>query len=379
MLWLIPVINVQAQIQVQTGISQAYDDNPFRLVEPVASWISIADLGLQYDFDHVSLSYEGSFTRFDEILEHNFYWHQASLFGGGEKIKWSMYFEQSINGMDYTLYDHTAAVGTFDYQLNTSTMKFYGTGIVTYNYYPQLSEVDNFYLHTNIRFNKSFRTRTSLLAGLGISYKYYPNSTVTAAPVLSLLPSLSGQGGGYRGGFGGNSDGSYQIYSSTESSYTSQLQWWVRLAQSITSFTGLALQYKRWITLDGYNRYVSGIIYDYNDESALFDDPMGYELRSVQVELTQLLLFQSILKLGYERNTKNYNVQGIYTDQETYRESPLREDQNEYISVSLRKSLPWDEMLLDFELLYQWLLNNSNSYWYNYRSNNLALQINLYF
>jgi hypothetical protein len=213
-------------------------------------------------------------------------------------------------------------------------MKLYGTGIVTYNYYPQLSDIDNYY---------------------------------------------SGWGGGYRGGFGGDSDSSYQIYSSTESSYTTQLQWWVRLAQSITPFTGLALQYRQWMTLDGYNRYVSGIIYDFNDESALFDDPLGYELQSIQVELTQLLPFQSILKLGYERNTKDYTLQGIYTDQDTYSDSPLREDQNEYVSVSFRKSLPWGEMILDFELLYQWLLNHSNSYWYNYKSNNLALQVNLYF
>ena len=377
-----PFHSISAQIQVQSGISHAYDDNPFRLVEPEANWISTLDLGLQYDFSKVSLSYEGSFTRFDRLMERNFYWHQISVFGTGEKINWSLSLDESFNGTDYDIYNQTAAGVSVDYQFKFRLFTLSGSGSFIYNYYPQLKDINNYFAHTDLQIRKSLPTRTTIIGGVGISYKYYPYSVTTETPQLSLYPVLSIKDGGYGGGFGGGtggSSGSYQIYTSAETPYAAQMQLWIRLAQSVFSKTGVAVQYLRWISLSGYNRSITGVIYDYNDESAIFDDPLGYELQSLHAEFTQLLPFQAILKIGYDFGDKNYTTQGIYTSELAYSDSVFRVDNNKYLSISLQKYFMVGKMLLNVELLYQWLYNNSNSYWYNYKSGNMAVLLNWHF
>jgi hypothetical protein len=139
------------------------------------------------------------------------------------------------------------------------------------------------------------------------------------------------------------------------------------------------VQYLRWISLSGYNRSVMGVIYDYNDESAIFDDPLGYELQSLHAEFTQILPYAATLKISYDLGAKDYTSQGIYTNQGTYSDSILRVDDNKYVSISLQKNFKVGKMILDVEFLYQWLKNNSNSYWYNYQSANMAVLLNWYF
>jgi hypothetical protein len=367
-----------AQIQVQTGFSHAYDNNPFRLTEQEASWISTFELGLQHDFNTVSLSYEGNFIRFDRLMERNFYWHMFSLFGAGEKTSWGFFIEQSHNSTDYNFYDHLAAVANLDFQFKFRSWTLYWSGNLNYNSYPRIEEINNYLFYTYIRLHKSFPTRTTFIGGTVFSYKYYPYSYAIKSPQMSLLPVLSSWGGGYHGGFGGNEQ-TFQIYTTEETRYATQIQLWIRLAQAITPSTGVAVQYQDWISLSGQNRSIAGVMYDYNDESSIFDDPHGYELQSIHAEFTQLLPYQFILKLAYDVGNKNYTSQEIYQDAITYNTSILRSDDNKHLNISLQKSINLGEMILDIKLLYRWLNNNSNSYWYNYNSTYIAVLLNWYF
>jgi hypothetical protein len=86
-----------------------------------------------------------------------------------------------------------------------------------------------------------------------------------------------------------------------------------------------------------------------------------------------------MLKIGYDFGDKNYTTQGIYTSELAYSDSVFRIDNNKYLSISLQKNFMVGEMILNIELLYQWLYNNSNSYWYNYKSGNMAVLLNWYF
>ena len=51
-----------SQWRADMYLNQAYDSNPFRLPEPEASWVTTADLGLQYDFGGVAVSYQSNYT-----------------------------------------------------------------------------------------------------------------------------------------------------------------------------------------------------------------------------------------------------------------------------------------------------------------------------
>jgi hypothetical protein len=377
-LQVLTVTTAFAQIQAQTSISQVYDQNPFRLVEQEASWISNFEIGLQYDFNAVALSYEGNFTRFDRLLERNFYWHQFSLSGGGEKTNWNILLEQTLNGVDYEFYDHRAAIANLYLKFTPRLFNLFLSGSFTYNIYPQIAEINNFLLYAQLRLHKSFPSRTTLIGGSGVSYKYYTNPLLNVEPQLSIRPVPTIYEGGYRGGFGGNG-GAAQLNSAAETRYASQVQFWLRLAQSVFSTTGLAVQYQQWISLNGYNRSLSGIIYDYNDESSIFDDPLGYHLQSAHVELTQLLPYYAVLKLSYDQEDKQYTTQGIYTDPAAYSANILRADNQNYFSISLQKSIQIQEMILDVELRAEVLKNNSNSYWYNYESAYAGIMLNWYF
>jgi hypothetical protein len=88
---------VMAQWHANVYFNQAYDSNPFRLPEPEESWVSTFDIGIQRNFKKISLSYTGSFSRFQNMMDRNHYWHQLALFGSSSKTRWGIYAEQRLN------------------------------------------------------------------------------------------------------------------------------------------------------------------------------------------------------------------------------------------------------------------------------------------
>ena len=100
------------------------------------------------------------------------------------------------------------------------------------------------------------------------------------------------------------------------------------------------------------------------------------------MELTQLLPFGIVLKGAYYNNKKNYATQGIYINEEDYGTDELREDTRKNAWVTLQKKIS-SKFLgsnnMSVNLTHQWMENESNSYWYNYKSTytGLGLSINL--
>ena len=175
---------------------------------------------------------------------------------------------------------------------------------------------------------------------------------------------------------------STRTYTNFENTSVSQLVFWLRLAQSITPTTGLAVHYQNRYLITGMDRFISGLSYGYTQESSLFDDPMSYEGHSLGLELTRLLLFEMSLKFGTYYTTKNYSAQGVYLNEEDYSENILREDKHKTAFLSLQKNLNLnfrDGSELIFHLDYQWTNNKSNSYWYDYSNQIYSAGIELQF
>jgi hypothetical protein len=180
-------------------------------------------------------------------------------------------------------------------------------------------------------------------------------------------------GSGGQGGF-------YYTSSQAEIPQAAQLFLSFRLAQSITSSTGLALQYNNRINLNAYDRSIAGLIPGYSTESQIFDDPVSYEAQIYGLELTQLLPFQMALRSAGYYQEKQYVAQGIFTDPENFTESVLRNDTYNTFWVTLEKRFKFElfnETSLALQAYYQWVKNNSNSYWYNYTSQYISISLQL--
>jgi hypothetical protein len=178
----------------------------------------------------------------------------------------------------------------------------------------------------------------------------------------------SGVGKGYHHGAGGGffSASSFMNFEPTS---VTQMLFWLRIAQSLTPTTGLALHYSNRTLLTGADRFISGISYSYSQESEIFNDPMGYESHALGIDMTKILPLDIFLKLSAYYLTKNFSSQGIYTNAETYISEVLRNDKYKTILLNLKKAFSFSNgNVVSLIFNYQVLENESNSYWYNYKN-----------
>lgn len=366
------------QFKFSLSASQSYESNPFRYTEERESWVSEYNLGMQYDFNILMLSYNGSYNRFESFTDRNFYWQQIALFKRFETSETGVYYEQRLNNELYNVYDYSAFNFYFNQRFLSDVINIFWNSDVALNSYNQLEDLNHYLLRTALKFQKSFQSRTTIIAGAGFKYKNYINNQIIEQTSNVVRLSVLGNGSGHGNGPGmrgrdfsgyGYSDSMAVHFSEVPATAVSQLNGWVRLAQSLFKATGLALQYSQSILLNGNNRDISGLTYNYADESQFFDDPLGYEQRTIGGELTQLLPWMLQMKAGYYFTTKDYAVQTIYIDAENTSDSVLRSDDRHIFWLSLNRRFNihmFANELLVVSLDFSKLNNSSNSYWYNY-------------
>lgn len=359
------------------SIDQSYESNPFRYPDEQSSLVSELGMGIQYDWHTFSMSYSGNFSRFETMMERNFYWHQAAGFGQLNNTQYGFTFEQNLNRNEYELFNLNIWSMYINQYFNLWDINFYGNINGELNEYKELEELDNYQIDAGLKLHKSYEIGTTIILGSMIHYKKYlnPNVNITADTVT--------QSGGHGHGMHGNQQGYINYsYLESEAPTVSQIQLWLRLAQSITQTTGLALQARTRLLLGGTNRSLAGISYNYADESQIFDDPLSYESKSIGVELTQLFPFSMVLKGSYYFTEKDYSVQGIYLSFEVYDNTILRNDTQINSNVSLQRSFKYSllgDAIVTLKLTFHYLNNDSNSYLYNYENQFINLGITMDF
>ncbi len=363
---------LHAQLQSYVYFNEAYESNPFLIPEPQESWVSTLEGGLQLNFSSLALSYNGSYTSFSNFEDRSYYWHQAAFFGSFARTNLGVYLNQRFNRSDYSVYNYNTITAYVNHSETINSVNLYLASNVSLNNYPEIQEIDNLEINGTVRLNKSFETRTTVIAGFSLHYKDYTSSY----SYIDTLTRTSGSGSG-----GSQSSTMQTILQPVEvdAPSVSQMEYWMRLAQSLSQTTGLALQYRARNNIKGAVRYLPGLPYNYNQESEIFDDPMGYELQSIGADITQLLPGQLILKASTYLGKKNYTVQGIYTDSETFVEEVLRTDEYQTSHMSLQKNFNIHNTRLTIALWYRWINNKSNSYWYNYKNHygSISLSLNI--
>jgi hypothetical protein len=362
-------------------MEQEYNTNPFGIPEPQEDQISRISMGLQKDWNKLSAQYFGSYLTYLETSIRNYYWHQLYLGGGGKNTGWNLSIENRINHEEYNIYDYLSVQTGILHTANSYGILWRLNGTGSLNNFLQIPELNNLRFTASGSLNRSFQSRTSMIAALSFSYKYYleediqvqlpQDSSTVNQP--SMSPVQQGPGPGHGSGEGGK-DG-YYYTSSSDIPQAAQILLSLRLAQSITRSTGLAVQYQNRLNLNEYDRSIAGLIPGYTTESQIFDDPMSSESQSYGSELTQMLPYQFSAKLAVYYQQKQYVAQGIYVDQENYTDSILREDTFQTAWFTLEKRFNFNlltETNLAIHISYQWVDNNSNSFWYNYTSQNVS-------
>jgi hypothetical protein len=376
---------VFSQWSYSLSMNQEFNSNPFRLPEGEEDQISNIAMGIRHDWSAAALQYYGSFTRFQQNVARNFYWHQLHL-EGGDTTNWFINVDNRINRNEFEVYNYFAARTGLNHLYVAGKTYFRLGANANLNLYQNLSDINNILVGTYLSMNRSFQTRTSLFGTLSFQYKKYLETQSvsdpdTTASVLYQISQMPGQGGGGQGPGGGMGGGSGVYYvSQTESPSVAQLVLNARIAQSLIRYTGLAVQYQQRIAVIKQDRSLAGLIYGFDRESQIFDDPMGYQGPTVGIELTQILPWQFMLKGAGYYQEKDYLTQGIYLDSENFDETILRNDT--YRTYWLTLSKTWNPGFLNggnlgLELNYQWIDNNSNSYWYNYQNRYISAGIQL--
>jgi len=302
---------------------------------------------------------------------------------GGDSTSWSFLAENRLNRPEYIIYDYlTLRAGVNHNQLLKDFLWRLSGGVALNNFF-EIQDINNLIFNIYTSVQRSFFTRTSFIGTAALNYKYYLQEIPLADSVQTFIQSFNQlhQGGGQGPGHGGPGEGGgYQVYvPSSEQRGLTQLLLTLRIAQALTSSTGLAVQYQTSINFNEDDRSVTGLIYGYSTESQIFDDPMGYESNMFGSELTQLLPYQMSVKAAGYYQQKNYVAQGIYQDADNYNQSLLREDIYRTVWATLEKRFSiWDSGLA-LQLNFQWINNSSNSYWYDYESQffSLGLQADL--
>jgi hypothetical protein len=347
--------SIAAQWNFLFTFDREYSNNPFRYVSAEESWVSAFAFSLEHAFKYVHLGYSGYYSRFDAIGDRNFYWQQGYAVGEYKNAGLGISIEQRLDGKLYNFYDYQSAAGYTGYGLGGDTWNVQGSVGGSINTFPNVSELDNKKAWVTLHGRRSFQTKTSLFAGGTMYYKRY-DTVITYDEQAPTGPA-------------DNPD-------------VTQLALWLRLTQSITNTTGLAVYSQQRIITGGTNRFSS--IYWFNGalESEMFDDPMGYEGNSSGIELTQLLPSEIMMKVAYNTISKEYPDQGIFTGTDEYDTRYMREDSYRTFWIRVQKGIGLsaaDEIYLILSLNYQNIRNTSNSYWFGYKTSYISAGIDLVF
>ncbi len=353
--------NSFAQLSVSFSTLNGYNSNPFNVPNGEGSYINSFNLGLEYYYQKYGIGYYNNYTLFQSLTELNYYWHQLGGWYNTENTLWGIYAEQRINKNDYNYFDYTYFNTYLNYKGRLNSVYYLFNSSISYTNYTELSELNNLLVTFGLKASRSFETKTTLIGGIIFNNKHYSNSDI-----LTLNTRGRRMGGFYQ----------------SSATSLSQINIYGRISQSILPTLGIAAQYTYKDILSGTGKDLSTLNLAYNDESQIFDDPVSNEGSSFNFQITQVLPYEMKLQGNYFYNVKNYPAQGIYLDEENFDETILRKDTQEILNFGLSKSfdLSWTQVSrFTLMLQYNKILNESNSYWYDYSNDSVTLNLKLDF
>jgi hypothetical protein len=312
----------------------------------------------------------------------------AKPFGEQEENAWyagGTYFFR-LNKQPYNFYD-------FRQVLAYANAKYYldfENGLMTrmgyrfrYRAYANLDELSYSDHSVFIQFSKFLESKTTLIAELQLGNKLYISSPQTTLSGRSSSASGGMMGSGEMWGERVNTGmGSTMSVVSYDNPATTQLTGTLRVAQSLTSSTGLSLQYLARGNISPRTRFISNGGADYLSDEELWDDPYGYESNEWSLTLTQVLPWEMTGRAVGESSSKLYSRSIFLPGDTDVPTGPSRADKRFTMTVEIKKSFDRLLGILDdvvFSLGYFYLQNESNDTYYRFRNNSFSLGVSKQF
>ncbi|MCA9733810.1 hypothetical protein KC799_16865 [candidate division KSB1 bacterium] len=362
-----------AQFSKNIEISSWYDDNLYRSPNPLADVLTNLSIQLDYQPENsaVKYYYNGSFYRYNENALRNFSLHGLGLNYAnsfGEEGKHMVYLggDGTFRNNDevYNYYDYNQLYGyaNFRFKLNRFFLKTgYSFRFRSYNNLPDLTNTRHIIF---VQANKSFPTRTTVILEADLGYKYFTGR--------EIYTTVSGEDSFVRGSgrIGGRFSTSQYVSSIAEIPSLSQAIILARVTQSLHQKLGLYVQYRRQFGLATEGNYTNSE--DYYQDEELFDDPFSYASESISTQLTWMLPRSTKLQIGGALVGKEYLQEQAYVSAEdTLATGGDRSDDYNSVYLNLSKTFNVNKSWLKslyFSVYYNYIQNESNSYWYDYKN-----------
>ncbi len=385
LVWLLILMMVgwhSASAQTRFSISQVtgYDENIFRNYLEASDWVNQTAVNFQQILQvgklPLRLNYSGDLNLFYHYSDRLSHAHEAGLelvlnlskqlrcqFGAaGQLRKFSP---------DFEIYDYQtlAAYAQLDVQNWQATPIQMGYRFRQRDY-QNLSELSYQEHYGFFQIKHFFPTRTTFIGELNFGRKKYTNLQ-TAAKTVVVTPKTPSKGWGKRYGRGSSmmpSDTSMVAYNMT-ALQAQRVSLSLKLAQSLFFKTGVSFEYVRQLKPENNVRYLTGMDYSYSKDDELYDDPYAYSSHEGEVTLTQILPWQSTLKIYASWANKNY-LYTIAPDSSPgqIQTNEKRNDQQKLFGMSFQKNVKINRGLrsIGFYASANYLINASNDRYFDF-------------
>lgn len=381
LIWIIFWWN-QSSAQTRFSISQmtAYDQNIFRNYLAADDWVTQTSVNFQYDFElnklPIRFNYTGDLNLFYYYTDRLSHAHQIGLesilnFSEHTDFNFGAAGQLRKYQPDFEIYDYRTLIAfaqlRWDRWQTTPLQLGYRFRYRDYQNLSELSYQEHFGF---VQFKHFFPTRTTFIGELDFGQKKYINLQ-TAEPIIVVTPNKPGKGKGGRYGKGNMvmpSDTSIIAYNMAAlKAQRASLS--MKLAQSLFSKTGLSLEYLRQFQPANNIRYLAGMEYSYSKDDELYDDPYAYGSNGLEITLTQILPWQSTLKIYGSLIDKDY-LYSIAADS-SLSSNPVakkRNDRQQLIGTTWEKIFKLERGLknISFYLSANYLANESNDRYYDF-------------
>lgn len=364
-----------AQFTKDIEISSYSDDNLYRAPEPEKDWLTDASIQLNYQFPntHFNIYYQGNLFIYQDYAARDFSLNAIGLnhhVSFGKEDKQKFYFGADakfrLNDSDYNIYDYSQIYAYSNFRFNLDFM-FIKTGYhFRYRDYSNISDLSNQRHSFFVQANKSFPTKTTLILETNIGHKSFEGTRI----ITSTTSVSQGGNGKGKGKMSGNDNQDVTTTSVLEIPSLSQAVVLTRITQSLHNNIGLYIQYRRQFSLTNETDFRNSDGY-YQDEE-LFDDPFSYESESYSTQLTWMLPWSMKVQIGGAVTSKNYiSDEAFISSQDSVASGGTRLDDYKRIHLNFTKiffiNKNWLKSL-HIMLYYNYIDNESNSYWYDYKN-----------
>lgn len=292
------------------------DNNAYQLSDRVTTFL--LDAGYSWGEESVlDITYSGAFQHFARYTDHSATLHQLSLSyfpslteDESTTLEAAITASRRYGRESYTIYDNIAYNGQLQLEhtwgeIAQSKLLYSFTSI----HFPNLENFDAYEHFVQAQTSLFFPTRTTVIVRGQVGAKIYEPLTYTRTDTIIITPTPPGQGHGTGGTSPSITTRTTRITGSSATS--SQVKVFLRVAQGITTTTGIAVTGEYQGNLKKETRYfvtTDGSVPD--DE--LFDNPYGYEGFFWSGMLTHKLPFDIVTRCSYSQQRRTYSALPAY-------------------------------------------------------------------